>query len=752
MLRPAAIFITLTCMPLLPAQAQTVSTDSTDEIDVWRLCPVGGLLPIMEISAVRPANGQVILNADIIDSQSESVSQLSGNVTLLGEKDFVHADTAVYHMDQQRIDLKGNVQYRSDQFEFNADSMTRFVNSENSELADLDFFIPLNHGNGSAEKVIRTDQQITYLYDMSYSTCTPDDRIWHFNAKEMRLDHARGVGLAKHMTLRVKDIPILYFPALSFPIDDRRKSGFLYPTVGQSARHGFEFEIPYYWNIAPQADATLTPRYMRDRGMQLNSEWRYLNSWSETQLDYEYLDDDLYGNRRKLASIQHSGRISRHWSTSLSAAEVSDFDYLRDFGSDLSSTSVTHLSRSASLVGQWDNWKFVSRLLSYQTVDNTIPEDSYPDELLPDLSLNGFYPDIGAGIEYELASSYSIFTRADNISNQRFDIRPRFSRPFGTSGWFVIPALSGQYTSYRLDDPNLPLAQETKISRSVPIASLDSGLIFERAVGENDRFLQTFEPRIFYLNVPFREQDNLPVFDTRETAFGMYQLYEENRYAGIDRIGDANQASLSLTSRWLRRATGEERFRVSLGQIYFFEERRVTLPGQVPDTDEQSGILAEIGASFGKHWSGSLDLEWNPDSEKTDKGLFRVRYNQQNRYVFNLGYRYRRAADLNDINLKQSDISFSLPLSQRWSTVGRWNRSFEEKIDLDKYFGFEYESCCWAFRILGRRFLLGQNASNSPEFDKSIYFEIIFKGLSRAGTNIGQQLEQNITGYKDPFE
>jgi LPS-assembly protein len=288
----------------------------------------------------------------------------------------------------------------------------------------------------------------------------------------------------------------------------------------------------------------------------------------------------------------------------------------------------------------------------------------------------------------------------------------------------------------------------------VPIASLDSGLIFERNAKQNDRFIQTFEPRIFYLRVPFRDQSSIPILDTAKPAFGMYQLFEENRFSGIDRIGDTNQASLSLTSRWLRRETGEERLRISLGQVYFFEDRLVTLPAQQSETSERSGILAEMGAHFGKNWTSSLNLEWNPETEKTDKGLFGLRYNNRNRYIFNLGYRYRRATNINDANLEQADMSFNLPLSQRWSTVGRWNRSIEEKLDLDKYFGFEYESCCWAFRVVGREFLLGQNeiADNLPEFDKSIYFEIIFKGFARAGENIGQRLKQNITGYKDPFE
>jgi LPS-assembly protein len=232
----------------------------------------------------------------------------------------------------------------------------------------------------------------------------------------------------------------------------------------------------------------------------------------------------------------------------------------------------------------------------------------------------------------------------------------------------------------------------------------------------------------------------------------MFQLYSENRFAGVDRIGDADQLSFSITNRWLRRNTGEERFRASLGQIFYYQDREVTLPGNPTETSERSGILAEFAAGFGRHWNSSLNLEWNPDTEKTDQGLFRLRYNRRNRYLFNLGYRYRRNTGSRNEILEQADISFSQPLGAHWSVVGRWNYSVDDELDLDKYLGFEYESCCWAFRILSREFLLGQDLNNDAEYDTSIYFQFVFKGLSSSGSDIGRRLEENIIGYRDPFE
>lgn len=753
MIRSGLILLALLQLTMVQANAQTRLTSEDDKIDLWRICPATGLLPILESPQQRPTNNQIILNADVIESEGSSVSRLSGNVTITSEKEDIRADDAVYSVNEQKLELQGNVHYRSDQFEFNADSMTRFTNSEKSEINDLEFFIPLNHANGTAKHVSRVDENITTLQDMTYTTCQPGDRIWYFNAREMKLDHAEGMGFAKHMTLRFRNIPVMYFPALSFPIDDHRKSGFLFPGFGNSSRHGAEFYIPYYWNIAPQADATFTPHYLHKRGTKLDSEWRYLTSWSQNRLDYQTLDDDVYGERRSLLALQHSGKMGEHWATLINATEVSDRDYMRDFSEELSGTSITHLAKNAVLTGQWNNWRFTTRLLSYQTVDSNIASQDDPYSLKPEMDLSGFYPDIGLGIEFVTENTYTLFDRGGDASSDRLDFWSRFSRPFGNSGWFITPAISGRFTSYNPENLNQTGVTNTIVTRSIPTASLDSGLIFEKSAGENDKFIKTFEPRVFYLNTPLRNQNDIPVFDTREPAFGMYLLYAENRFAGIDRIGDADQASLSFTNRWINSGNGEEQFRISLGQIFFFQDREVTLPQQPPDTREQSGILTELDTRFGKYWSSSLNVEWNPDSGQTDQTLFRLRYNRQARYVFNLGYRYRRADNIvNNENLKQADLSFNLPAGENWSIMGKWSRSVEDKTDLDKYLGFEYESCCWAIRVLAREYLLGRDLSGNPEIENSVSLEFIFKGLSRTGGNIGRRLEQNITGYQEPFE
>lgn len=735
-------------LPLSGAETQKA-------VDLWRSCKHSGLLPILSPPQEPPAKGQLEISADRIES-SESRTQLLGNVSVVGRNDQMSADRARLTADRQQIELSGNVHYRSELVEFNAESLTRNAEGRSAEASQLRFFIPLNHISGGAARMHRPDADTTYLYEMTYTTCDPGDREWHFEAGEMKLNHASGFGTGKHMTLRLKDIPVFYFPYLSFPIDDRRKTGLLYPMVGESTRHGTEFELPWYWNIAPQADATITPHYMSRRGMKLDTEWRYMSSWSTNDLNTEYIEDDLLGDTRTLVSVDHSGRFAGNWSTNIRGTDVSDINYFEDFGTDLSSTSRVRLSRIASLTGNWDHWKLRNRIQTFQILTSNVNPGNRPYRLMPEIELTGLYPDFAWGLDFEMESTYTHFDHDERLTAERFDIWPRLSRPFGSAGWFVTPAVGTRYTAYRLDYPegiNPPETQPLDISRTTPVSSLDAGLIFERSAGGESQYLQTLEPRLFYVNVPHRDQDDIPIFDTRLPDFSLFQLFQENRFVGADRMGDTEQLSAALTTRMLERADGEERLRLSLGQIRYYDDRRVTLrPGQNVRTRERSGLIVEAESRIGRHWTTSLTGERNPDTGNTDKGLFRLRYNRNNRYILNVSYRYRRAdPDQNKPALRQTDLSFNLPAGGPWSIAGRWNYDVEEELDMEKFLGIEYESCCWAFRVLGREFFIKEE-NNVPIFDSGIYFELSFKGFTKAGSDIGRRLEHSIIGYQDPYE
>ncbi|HEX5056997.1 MAG TPA: LPS assembly protein LptD [Gammaproteobacteria bacterium] len=703
----------------------------------WRFCPDPRLVTESSIHGAD-ASGRIFADADRIETLNANASRLSGNVAILRGVEELFADEALYDRAQQRFELTGNVRYRSPQMELTGESLLSYGEAATVKIENAEFYFPAQHAAGSADKIER-DGVVTTLIDTHYSTCDRAEPDWEFRARRITLDQAKGQGFSRDMKLYFKDVPIFYFPVLSFPIDDRRKSGFLLPRIGDSDKHGFELETPYYWNIAPQADATLTPHQMTRRGVKLDTEWRYLNRWSMNELKLEYLDDDRFGGARDLEFFQHGGSFGDGWYSTVDYNAVSDNDYLDDFGSNLSGSSLTHLRQEARLRKVWDYWEFRGRVLEFQTIDETLAPENRPYRLNPALELQGDQP-LGDHVKFSLAAGATDFEHDLLVAGQRFDIRPRLALSYGGSGWHLIPALSARHTAYHLEDPAVP-GNDREIDRDVPTFSLDSGLVFERSLGTEGRLRQTLEPRLFLLKTPFREQDDIPVFDTRLPDFSFAQLFSENRFVGADRVGDAEQASIALTSSLLRRDNGEELLRAGIGRIYYNQDRRVTLPGQAPERQEKSGLLAEIGTDFSRRWSGSVTVEWNSERGETDKELVSLRYRRDNRHIFNLAYRSRAAEDL-----EQSDMSFSWPVSDRWSAVGRWNHSLNDDIDLERFAGLQYESCCYAIRIVAREYLTETQAQNS-----AVFFQLSLKGLGGIGDNMDELLERSITGYRNPY-
>ncbi len=751
----AALLIAGTTGATLPALA---SNDPR-----WALCsdpdfffPLTPTAIAEQISNKPPQGEDMFVSADQVEMVSEHISKLIGNVLIEKTNELITADTAHYDAKAGRLALSGSVLVWNPDMRMRSDQLIAFTGEQQTgTFEQAHYFIDKSHATGTADKIIRNSDNTTILNNASYTTCSPDDMDWLFRAKQIKLNHNTGIGTAKHMRLRFKGVPIFYFPGFSFPIDDRRKSGFLVPSIEDSDRRGVTLSLPYYWNIAPQADATITPHNMSRRGLKLDTEWRYLNRWSRSTLNTEFLDDKAPGpdidNKRWLYQIGHQGRLDSHWQTRIDASAVSDAEYFDDFSNSLSTASVSHLPRDARLTGTWPHWSFQTRVLTYETVDDAIPSNSRPYRLLPTFTLAGNYPELWRNMDIDIHSSFTRFDHAERITADRFDLRSRLSWPIGAAGWFVTPAISARHTQYRLDNFSDP-SQPDDIDRSVPSFSLDSGLFFERSFGSEQRFLQTLEPRLFLLKTPFREQNDIPVFDTRQPDFNFAQLFVENRFVGADRVGDAEQLSLALSSRILQRSSGAEVLRASIGQIYFNKDRRVTLAANGATIEEdRSDIIAEIKYNFSRHWSTTFTAEWNPERRETDKELFRLRYQAGDNRLLNLAYRLRRD------QLKQADASFSWPISKRWSAVGRWNYDIENEVDLERFFGLEYESCCYALRIVSREYITDDNSTlnngiaDDFETDRGIYFQLSLKGFGGLGQNLGQLLEKDILGYKDPY-
>jgi LPS-assembly protein len=535
------------------------------------------------------------------------------------------------------------------------------------------------------------------------------------------------------MKLRFKSVPILYLPHMSFPISDARKSGFLTPEIGSSARGGNEIRVPWYWNIAPNYDATITPRLLTDRGLQLAAEFRYLSQRNDGRLAADYLPDDSVLNRsRHQLQYQHRTLFDNGWRNRINFREVSDSQYFEDLGGSLSASSITNLDRHVSFDYYSRHLSLFAQVQDFQTIDDTILPEDQPYRRLPQVLLSANWPlaILDLGLDLDVVN----FDRDTGITGWRFNAAPSIEVPITRPGAFFTPAIAFNYTRYDLS--NTAPGEATEQTRTVPIASVDTGLILERAMTGSNR-IQTIEPRMLYVNIPFREQDDLPVFDTITPDLNLVQLFRKNRFLGLDRIGDTEQLSFGVTTRVLDLDTGRELVTATIGQTRYFGDRMVTLPGVAASTLERSDYIAQLRFLLWKNVNFGFGHQWGTGDNGTALSEARIQYRPARNRILNIAYRFRRDS------LEQGDISVSWPITKKWSFVGRYNYSIRDQEALEEFYGFEYESCCWGLRLVTRRHISTRDGTR----DTSIGLQFILKGMTSVGTAADKMLERGILGY-----
>jgi LPS-assembly protein len=403
--------------------------------------------------------------------------------------------------------------------------------------------------------------------------------------------------------------------------------------------------------------------------------------------------------------------------------------------SSINQTSQTNLSRQATLEYYDSVWSVFMQVEDYQTIDPLIPEDEKAYTQVPKIVANGMWRDGLLGMDYGFDSEATYFMRDDSVKGLRTHVQPKIALPFGNQGLYLIPEASFDYTTYNLKDQ--PLGDTSNPDRTAPIFSIDTGAVFERSLGTKKRRAITIEPRAQYTYIPVRNQDDIPIFDTITPDFNLVQLFRQNRFVGYDRLGDTNQISMGLTSRVLDNRTGKELLTATIGQTRFFEDPEVTLPGEIPSDVSESNYIAELGVNVWGAWNADLRYQLDADANETARSSIRFQYSPGDMKALNLGYRYDRES------LEQTDFSFSWPLGEKWSTIGRYNYSIEESEVLDEYLGFEYSSCCWGIKVLGRKSV----ARSTGEQDKSISFQFVLKGFSGLGSASTDGLRRDILGY-----
>lgn len=791
---------------------------------------------------------------------------INGHVTLREEGKLVDADRGHINLQDKSAQLY-DVIYRM---------FLPRANEPNVPIAGMPVVTAANALNawGSASVATQSPDKIMHFKQITYSTCPPGSRFWLLEAAQMELNHLTGRGVARNATLYTNGIPVLYVPYFNFPIDNRRQTGFLFPTYSSSSYSGIGIGVPYYWNIAPNYDDTVTPKLYVKSGFELSNLFRYLTPSSKGQFSFSFLPDDrgfadfqkdtpsqyttyfpvdnipinitpeTYRNQisslendstaRSYISWQDSSVINDNWSYSVNYSRASDDYYLEDFGATPSEVVTNQLLQQGQLNYTDDTWNFLVNLQSYQTlhpINQAATINQYNS--LPQLLLTTRLPTQDNQLNYELSSELVDFTNTPNPGQlttitgangrplsasipqgARFNLQPGIFLPLTTASGFITPQAQFELTQYSLyGQPTgvqpfgylygQPVNFANNITRALPIFNIDSGLYFDRNVDlfGND-YVQTLEPRLYYLYIPYHDQDDIPLFDSAIQPFTYDQLFRTNRYSGTDRIGDANQISLGLSSSIWDQATGIQKIQAGIGAIYYFSTRRVTLCqtegcvdeaianngigpflttnapslGSTSPTEQVSPIVGQLTYNFNQFWNATANLAWDAHSHLTQNGSLNIGYIPLPNHVINLNYNFLRYGDILSIpptlnspvvngvaqenlsptstqnDMSQPGFSFVWPIHEQWQMVGSWNYNLSHKHPQTYFYGVEYDSCCWAVRLVSAHTFNSLNSVGAPQFNNTLYLQFQLKGLGNIGSNDPTSLLlSTIPGYQENF-
>ena len=744
MRRPVLRLLPLCLAIACSARAQDSLSDAT-----WDLCPAPEGLPLFQPlpEGDKPAKGTpqpTDIDAEHLDVSEKNVTVLTGDVELRRGEQWLGTDKLTYRHETETFVTEGPVRFQDRTFRFLAAKAEGNQKAETIRLQDVQYQFNENLGNGRADTITVVDE-VGRMEGATYSTCPPGQRQWEFAASRIDVDQEERMGSARNATLRLGGVPVLWLPYVKFPIDDRRRTGLLVPKIGYDSEDGFEYEQPIYLNLAPNYDATLKPRIIGKRGFMMGGEFRYLFEDHQGEIDATWLPDDrLYDGDRGLASWRHHSSFGPHWYARANLNHVSDVHYFEDFGDRLATTSVSMVGSQAGLYGRGHGWTASLQAQDWQIATPFLPVGAEPYSELPAMRASWVKP-LASWVEVGGTAEAVRFVHDDRDGpgeidgGDRVDVRPFIRFPFGGAAWYATPEFAWRYTAYSLDDSLVPGGDRSP-TRSVPVMSLDAGAFFERDFQwRDDDYVQTLEPRLFYLNVPYEDQDDLPLFDTHPLTFGWPGLFRTNRFSGGDRQADADQLTVALTTRVLDADDGREIFSAGLGRIHYFDAPRVTIPGALPLSDDGSAWVGEASIALSPRWNIGLAHQWDPDDSRTQLSAFRSQWRFARGGLLNAAYRYR--ADL----LEQTDISFALPINERWSLLGRWNYSLFDDETLEAMGGFEWRSCCVALRVVAREYV----REFTGEKKSGIYFELELNGVGGLGRDTVRLLDDAILDYSE---
>ncbi|MCW8090478.1 LPS-assembly protein LptD [Alteromonas sp. ASW11-130] len=727
-----------------PVFAQQDASIDRNE-DKFALCPVYTVSP-SELS-LQP-QGHVKVKSDQAQIVSKQLAEFKGDVSIYSDRATIRAEEAKVSENGRKLQATGNVRYLDTDLSvtsdaISVDSINHSLNIENSQ-----YQLNGQPGHGAAQQIQLDRARGLILSDVSFTTCPLDSPDWHIEASEISIEKGTAWGQAKSTRFYVGDVPIFYLPYFAFPVSNQRQTGLLFPKISSSSMTGFDYEQPFYWNIAPNYDFTISPRIMTRRGIQLKNEYRYLTEMSYGQINLEYLPDDReFANNtdRWFYRFYHQGKLTGNWFINADINGVSDDNYIIDLGSDFYNRADTHLYRSASMDYFSENLIMDFRVLDFVTLGES--EDSY--RALPEFRL-AYFSELGSLFEFSLNSELAYFdsTALDTPEALRWHLAPTLTLPY-RKVWGEFSAEASLLNTYyqQKNIEQTDLAEE--VTRTLGQFRLFGALYFEREQQWLDKSsTMTLEPKLQYLYTSYEDQTMIGRYDTTPLLVDVDGLFRGQEFTGLDRISDNNQFTLGLTSRILDESDREQ-FVISVGQIFYLEENKVL--AAVKDQN-RSALAAELDWKLGSRWYTHTDVQIATKTDKVDRSSTSIEYRKDEKSLIQLSHRYIR--QLSGEKIDQIGMLISWPITETLHWVGRTYRDRSLERSVESYFGLQYESCCWAVRLVGQRHLSNRVTADgvrtTEEFDSGISLQFIFKGMGSSKSS-RSMLEEGMFGYRQPY-
>jgi LPS-assembly protein len=698
----------------------------------WGLCGVPSF-SIIEAASTNASKATQV-EANFMSQQNESIAYFSGQVELTRPAQVLLADELTMNNVTEQVKASGNVTFESDTSQLRTEFMTMNQKDQSAYFTTSSFTLSEQHVRGTANEVIQFSSSLSRYKKIQYTTCDPGNSNWHLTADQLDINQESGLGTAQHATVYIQDLPVLYLPYLQFPIDDRRMSGILAPTIGSSTDSGDIISIDVYWNIAPNLDATITPIWYGKRGLQINTENRYLFKHHTGQLYLSILDDQKKNDNRSFQKWLHQANLGSNITADIALRHVSDDTFFDDFKSlDDIDDNVTHLEQQILLSHSTKLWTSNLLLQTYQTPGTT----KQPYSQLPKLTVNSRFKKFDNGVQFNTINEWVRFDHESNIVGDRTHLLPYLSWNQSDSWYFFKPKLEYAFSDYQLDNNNLG---DNSIQREIPIFSLDTGLLFDREMNTESNWIQTLEPRLYFLRTPYENQSHIPVFNSALLSNSYNNFFTSNRFSGSDRIGDANQISLGIGTRFLDNDSGAQLLYSRIGQIFYANDRRVQISGNKPQTLPNSNIITETTVNPNRNLSINTKLVYEQTTKEISEKTLSVHYLKDG-FAANLEYFF------DDTALEQAAISMVYPINPRWTMVAKYSESILFNKPDENLLGVNYESCCWGIKMLA-----SQTSNDSfTETDNAVFIELTLKGLGQSSQVLDSQLANAIVGYNPNF-